>query len=1018
MSQTVRKIYLHWAATPYNWAVPGHYHTVIQGDGSIRRLTGYEQFLPEHTYGRNRNAAALCIACMGGKIWEDYPPTSKQIESLCKEVAHLAKQLGWRAEDINIQRVMTHAEAAGLRDFPIEKARQGTGVSPARARQLGLPHDNYGPQSWHDGPWPTGTAERWDLWQLKKTDQGGIGGFILRDKIKAYMTGQSALIQPISPVQRLRECHIYLNNSIVSNGLIFSDNKCYAKITELAKAFSFQVQWNKNERYVNLIRTNIRDPKYATNSPLVNGYQVVDIYLNRINDSNEAHIYRPFIEGIIVDGAVWVQVSEFANELSLKIEFSDDDSSIYLGNLMDQEGRVIDAVKNGLSLPEEQLGASNLLSIKIISNTTLRPIPMDVRQLIKQGLKDHLVSIKPGEYKISSFKRRNNYFWVTWDDHRINRDSDYINAAHAEISGAVNHFNDFETHVISEQLSTIETPSIDISRIDSITSANSKSDKLATPSDETASEIQRLDRWDIALLNVKTKGASARTASQDGLSGGVSASHQMAKTDWPRVKPLVERFYEVAVKFDVPPALLAAIASRESRCGAVLTPEGLGDRGNAFGIMQVDRRFHKQVGLGEDPASEEHILQGAKILNDFRIKVKRMHPKWEDEHILKGCTVAYNAGPSTVQTTRNMDKGSTGNDYGSDVIARAQFYANRMKSLAECKFSFGTVTNDSLSAVSIPNNIAAIESTLMNIVEPIQISDLNHESAAALYSSLSKIRLLKPQKLLNPDRNKLQKAWARFKKNKSLSQPTLIGPSSVQVLLDLVNNSDDTEKLELSNLTSVDKGKLKQPRKNLLGLWLPPLGVEDFTLPVNHYAQIDNSSGEGFRECYMTVCTMLADYVTHGRLSKEKRSLGLAEPEDAYRRYMEGDTTKHWVHEKALRKLGIEAYFSDTASIKDVMKSLDKGIPVPVGVKYKTSGHWMLVNGRSSEGWDVLCPNGIRDGKSNNWVQRFRNESEAKSDSFSWNLLKSVFADLGPENGYAVFVTAVDGISTGIKKGM
>jgi hypothetical protein len=31
-------IYLHWAATPYGWVQPGHYHTIIGGDGTIHRL--------------------------------------------------------------------------------------------------------------------------------------------------------------------------------------------------------------------------------------------------------------------------------------------------------------------------------------------------------------------------------------------------------------------------------------------------------------------------------------------------------------------------------------------------------------------------------------------------------------------------------------------------------------------------------------------------------------------------------------------------------------------------------------------------------------------------------------------------------------------------------------------------------------------------------------------------------------------------------------------------------------------
>ena len=95
-----------------------------------------------------------------------------------------------------------------------------------------------------------------------------------------------------------------------------------------------------------------------------------------------------------------------------------------------------------------------------------------------------------------------------------------------------------------------------------------------------------------------------RTAKQDGLAaGGPDASHAMAKTDLNRVTPLKDRFKAAAELTGLPPALLAAIASRESRCGSVLASDGTGDGGNAFGIMQVDRRFHTLIAGQPDPES-------------------------------------------------------------------------------------------------------------------------------------------------------------------------------------------------------------------------------------------------------------------------------------------------------------------------------------------------------------------------------------------------------------------------------
>ena len=145
-------LYLHWTATPYDWIRPGHYHSIISGDGRVHRLHDYNVDLPAHTYGRNRNSVALSCACMGGvpDPWTQ-PPTDAQINSLCAEAAAVARSWGWGADQITVERVMTHAEAASNRD----------------GRWM---HDNYGPVIWG------GTGERWDLLQLDKngsTDGGG-----------------------------------------------------------------------------------------------------------------------------------------------------------------------------------------------------------------------------------------------------------------------------------------------------------------------------------------------------------------------------------------------------------------------------------------------------------------------------------------------------------------------------------------------------------------------------------------------------------------------------------------------------------------------------------------------------------------------------------------------------------------------------------------------------------------------------------------------------------------------------
>ena len=189
---------------------------------------------------------------------------------------------------------------------------------------------------------------------------------------------------------------------------------------------------------------------------------------------------------------------------------------------------------------------------------------------------------------------------------------------------------------------------------------------------------QPASRWDKALMEAPTTGASAATASQDGLPAGVSSSHKMAQTDLQRVKAVADRFCTAATKFGIPAAILAAIASRESRCGSILQ-NGWGDCHGGecygFGIMQIDKRYHS-IQNTSDPANLEHIEQATGIFVNNLQQVQQKHGDWDDRHVIKGAAVAYNAGLDTVQTIAGMDKGTTGNDYGSDVIARAQYYAN------------------------------------------------------------------------------------------------------------------------------------------------------------------------------------------------------------------------------------------------------------------------------------------------------------------------------------------------------
>ncbi|XP_037830951.1 lysozyme g [Kryptolebias marmoratus] len=181
------------------------------------------------------------------------------------------------------------------------------------------------------------------------------------------------------------------------------------------------------------------------------------------------------------------------------------------------------------------------------------------------------------------------------------------------------------------------------------------------------------------ITKVKTTGASKKTAQQDRLGyKGERASHKMAKMDAGRMEKYKSMICKVANEFEVDPALIAAIISRESRAGNILK-DGWGDWDsqrkayNAWGLMQVDVN---PKGGGHTPEgnwnSKENLRQGTQILVDFIDKIRTKFPRWSKEQQLKGGIAAYNMGDGNIHSYENVDANTTGRDYSNDVVARAQ----------------------------------------------------------------------------------------------------------------------------------------------------------------------------------------------------------------------------------------------------------------------------------------------------------------------------------------------------------
>ena len=278
-------IYLHWAATPYTWVRSGLYHTIISGDGRLRRLHAYSIDLPAHTWRRNSNAVALSCACMGGRPdpWS-IPPTEDQLNAMCRETAAIARSWGWGQADITIEKVMTHAEAAANRD----------------GRSM---HDNYGPVIWG------GSGERWDFLQLSKNGPPS-GGDALRQRIRGFLAQAKPEFEPLAfrrPTS-IRARSQELAVEIDANG------SSWALAAELLALYEIPYDWDANRRRI-LIGSLDVAPTFQENQvqPSV-GWPLFEMTLQH---GNAPVILR----GILRENRAWCRVLEFAEEFGISTSF-------------------------------------------------------------------------------------------------------------------------------------------------------------------------------------------------------------------------------------------------------------------------------------------------------------------------------------------------------------------------------------------------------------------------------------------------------------------------------------------------------------------------------------------------------------------------------------------------------------------------------------------------------------------------------------------------------------------------
>lgn len=135
---------------------------------------------------------------------------------------------------------------------------------------------------------------------------------------------------------------------------------------------------------------------------------------------------------------------------------------------------------------------------------------------------------------------------------------------------------------------------------------------------------------------------------------------------------------EAREKYGIQSHLIYGVMSRESRCGLALDKNGKGDNGHGHGLMQIDDRSHAKFirsGKWKDP--RENILYGVYVLV---WGIDYMRRAGVADYLRAGIA-CYNRGPKVLSDIRaglDCDAKTTGGNYSTDVLQRAEWFRARL----------------------------------------------------------------------------------------------------------------------------------------------------------------------------------------------------------------------------------------------------------------------------------------------------------------------------------------------------
>lgn len=114
----------------------------------------------------------------------------------------------------------------------------------------------------------------------------------------------------------------------------------------------------------------------------------------------------------------------------------------------------------------------------------------------------------------------------------------------------------------------------------------------------------------------------------------------------------------------VDPALLAGIALRETNFQDISQPNGLGR-----GVFQIDLGQHPDVSEGQANDLSFSANYAANILAQDHSTLAAQHPNFTAAQLTQATAASYNFGTSNISGNPDtIDEGTTGNNYGSNVV--------------------------------------------------------------------------------------------------------------------------------------------------------------------------------------------------------------------------------------------------------------------------------------------------------------------------------------------------------------